>query len=272
MTEHEQRLVQDVILDLERLQKAKPWKSVGVLAKKCGIQESYMRQLLLEYTNETDSENLMIRYSHYPSKRNLDMIWAHKKHIQKLEELYDYTRIDEPDRRFQEELNDYPRLFLSHSHRNRERALYLREFLLSYGVNVWMSELDIVRGQDIFVAIEKGRKSCLGIVADVTEDSVQSVWVQKEFIASLHQDHNVCIVFDGNNGRLLESLHDASPNKIIPTLAITTMFPEYVQCLRDHVQNTDRIFAFPYVEGTLFGKPLHPLQGLKTLVKSWNGA
>ena len=266
MTINEEQLIQNVIDDLGRLDKDKPWKSVSTLAKKFKIQESYMRQLLLEYTERTDAANLKIRYSHYPSKRNLDMIWAHIKNIQRLEELYDYTRVDEADRRFPDDLRDYPCLFLSHSHRNQDRALYMRDFLLSHGINVWMSELDIVTGADIFVAINNGMENCVGIIADVTETSVQSVWVQKEFIVSLDQRNEVYIVIDGNNGRLIEALNSNSPESVLPSLQVTTVFPEYLTCLKQHAERTEFVFAFPYVEDKLFGIKLKPLRDLKDLL------
>ncbi|SMO81933.1 TIR domain-containing protein [Saccharicrinis carchari] len=258
----EENILKKVVNDLASLNPDKPWKSVGVLAKKFNVQESYLRQILLEYCSNVDKQNLKIRYSHYPSKRNLDMIWAHVNNIPDIEKLYDYTRLDEPDKNFPAYLENYPRLFLSHSHKNRDRALYMRDYLYCQGINIWMSELDIVPGDDIFMAVNQGRKNCTGFLADVTEESIQSVWVQKEFIASL-PDKQMYIVIDGNNGRLIEALNSDSPNDIMPSLQITTMFPEYIDYLKNHIYKTGLVFSFPYVKGALFNTEMKPLIALK---------
>ncbi|MGQ1785146.1 MULTISPECIES: toll/interleukin-1 receptor domain-containing protein [unclassified Saccharicrinis] len=262
MNPTENNIIQNIIDDLAQLGHAKPWKSVSTLAKKFRVQESYLRQILLEYCASAGKQDLKIRYSHYPSKRNLDMIWAHVKNVRELNELYDYSRIDESDKRFPTYLGNYPRLFLSHSHKNKDRALYMRDYLYCQRINIWMSELDIIRGNDIFVAVNQGRNNCSGVLADVTEESIQSVWVQKEFIASI-QDIRVYIVVDGNNGRLIEALNSDTPDNIMPSLNITSMFPEYFDYLKHHVSKTGLVFSFPYVQGELFKTEMKPLMDLK---------
>ncbi len=72
-------------------------------------------------------------------------------------------------------------LFISHSSRNLKEATSIAEELNRLGHEVWLDEWEIKVGDSIIHKINKGLEECNFIVLLLSEHSVSSKWVEKEW-------------------------------------------------------------------------------------------
>lgn len=83
-----------------------------------------------------------------------------------------------------------PLVFLSHSSRDKTVAQRIAVDLLMSGINVWFDEWHICVGQSITQRIEKGLDDADFVAVLLTEHSVSSGWVQKEWGSRIADEAN----------------------------------------------------------------------------------
>ena len=75
------------------------------------------------------------------------------------------------------------RIFISHSHRDKEAVSSISEKLASDGHDVWIDSLQLRPGDNISERIQKGLEQADAIVFVISRNSLYSEWVQREFSA-----------------------------------------------------------------------------------------
>ena len=78
-------------------------------------------------------------------------------------------------------MSDSPRVFVSHSHADKELATKLATVLRESGVDAWLDKWEIQPGDSLVQKIfEEGLKDCAAILVLLSPDSVTSSWVRHE--------------------------------------------------------------------------------------------
>jgi hypothetical protein len=80
-------------------------------------------------------------------------------------------------------------IFLSHSSRDRKFADRLAETLRRHGIPVWYSRTNIVGAQKWHDEIGAALKRCDWFVVALSPNSVRSIWVKRELLFALQQNH-----------------------------------------------------------------------------------
>src|SRR3954469_1969730 len=78
------------------------------------------------------------------------------------------------------------RIFLSHSSKDKDAVRHLAEDLNRAGLDVWLDEWEISVGKRITSEIQKGLESSRYLAIWLTQDAVQSRWVEEEWQAIYH--------------------------------------------------------------------------------------
>jgi len=84
-------------------------------------------------------------------------------------------------------LNPRHRLFISYSHRDKEFLNTLTSDLENVEISVWIDEKKIKVGDSITQRIEKGISGCDFFCLVISEHSVKSNWVGREYNAALNE-------------------------------------------------------------------------------------
>lgn len=79
-------------------------------------------------------------------------------------------------------------LFLSHSTRDKDAVLRLADELRQRNISVWLDEWEIEVGESIPEKIQNGLKDARYVGVWLTEHSVKSGWVAKEWHAKIYQE------------------------------------------------------------------------------------
>ena len=123
-----------------------------------------------------------IRYSYYPSKKTLDILWGHVEVIGEKQDLAELDREDEPEYEPCENIpRNAPWFFVSHNHRDFGVAFELRRLISEKRYGAWLFETEIPRGGMITPLAGKGIRECKFFLAYVTRRSIGS------FVDSLHE-------------------------------------------------------------------------------------
>ncbi len=80
------------------------------------------------------------------------------------------------------------RVFLSHSSRDKTLVARLAEDLTAEGIGVWLDAWEILAGDSIAQAIQKGLEASDLVVLVLSRASVQSGWVDKEWQARIGRE------------------------------------------------------------------------------------
>ncbi|MEA3345009.1 MAG: toll/interleukin-1 receptor domain-containing protein [Chloroflexota bacterium] len=80
-------------------------------------------------------------------------------------------------------------VFLSHSSDDRDFAGRLVQVLRAHGIPVWFSRTDIVGAQQWHDEIGAALKRCDWFLVVLSPNSVESIWVKRELLFALQQDH-----------------------------------------------------------------------------------
>jgi len=88
-----------------------------------------------------------------------------------------------------------PKVFVSYSHKDREVALWLANSLREYGIDVWVDEGEIHIGDSLVKKISEGIDKVDCLVAILSNNSVNSSWVQHELQTSMTKEINSMRVF-----------------------------------------------------------------------------
>ncbi len=81
-----------------------------------------------------------------------------------------------------------PRVFLSHSSRDKKLVARLAEDLTAEGIDVWLDAGEILAGDSIAQEIQKGLEASDFIVLVLSRASVRSGWVDKEWQARIGRE------------------------------------------------------------------------------------
>ena len=77
-------------------------------------------------------------------------------------------------------------VFLSHSNLDRQFATAVAEVLRRHGVPIWYSDVNLIGAQHWHDEIGAALKRCDWLVVLLSPSSVESIWVRREVMFSLH--------------------------------------------------------------------------------------
>lgn len=249
-----------------------PWKTARylsqVLANKRGfrIGPKTLEKALLEHAR---SKTRQVRYSFFPARKTLDLLWGHVRNINDFEALPDPFL--EPDEGFLTEVGEFkpcelsedaPWCFLSHNFRDLDAVRKLRRGLIDRGYGVWIAEAEIFEGDMITHKVQDGLERSHRFVLYMTRKSLGSRWVLKEAGVAINRwNLPPTIVADGNDPELVELFRpwlegewEAGPLATeIDRLLVdaneepaATMLPELlIGALRDVPRERRRVVVYP---------------------------
>ncbi len=205
-------ILQNISQVLRALTPEKPWMTAAGLSRKIktGIGGEYTpARIENTLTEHCQSPKRAIRYSYYPSKKTLDILWGHVEVIGEKQDLAELDREDEPEYEPCENIpENAPWFFVSHNHRDFGDALELRRLISEKRYGAWLFETEIPRGGMITPLAGKGIRECKFFLAYVTRRSIGSLWVQKEWEVARSQDCETYVVVDGMDKDLLRLFED----------------------------------------------------------------
>jgi len=166
-----------------------PWKTAKYLRRRLAedgtsITTAELEAALLEHAA---NEDRVLRYSFFPARKSLDLLWGHVGVVKDPSDL--------PDPHLETEFGEFdpcgvpegrPWCFLSHSFLDLPRVKPLYERLLDQGYGVWLAEAEVMKGTMIVKAVQEGLQICDHLVLVATPNSLASRWVLKEVIQSIH--------------------------------------------------------------------------------------
>ncbi len=190
--------------ELRGLAQPKPWMTAQGLARKLGgsFDAELIRTTLIDHAAQEDR---CIRYSYYPSRRTLDILWGHIEVVGEIGAQPDLFRddggADSAEVRSGEEGSSA--VFLSHNHRDAEKAFSLADRLDD--ISCWLFQTGIRDGELIAEAVQEAIRSGAIFVTYVTGNSLGSLWVQKEFVGRQHLGNvRAFVVIDGSDKGLVD--------------------------------------------------------------------
>ena len=208
---------QAVILVAEMLKdsEAYPWKTARYLSERlrkkkgCNIDPKTLEKVLLDNAQLPDRQ---VRYSFFPARKTLDLLWGHVRNVNDFEALPD-PHLD-LTRDFVKAVGEFepcklsddaPWCFLSHNFRDLEVVRKIREDLLSRGYGVWMAEAEIFHGDMITQKVQEGLERADRFVMYMSRRSLGSRWVLKEASVAINHWHlPPTVVLDGKDPALNE--------------------------------------------------------------------
>lgn len=179
----------------------KPWMTATGLSRRLKEEPAKIESILKEHTQKPGRK---IRYSYYPSKETLDILWGHVANVGEPRNLPALDRLDEPvEYSTPPEDKDAPRFFISHNYRDLEHIIELRGRLIAKCYDVWIFESEIPQGSQIPDSVREAIERCEFFISYISARSIGSLWVQKEVEAALGGVSEVCIFLDGEDRELL---------------------------------------------------------------------
>jgi len=182
------RLAVELVVGLLKRADRYPWKTARYLSRQLPddlrIGAGALENALLEHAR---SPERVVRYSFFPARKTLDLLWGHVDNVR------DFAKLPapflEPDPTFLTEAGEFESChlpddatwcFLSHNFRDIAAVRELRERLVARGYGVWIAEAEILRGAMITEAVQKGLERADRFLLYVTRRSLGSRWVLKE--------------------------------------------------------------------------------------------
>ena len=178
-----------------------PWKTAKYLRRRLveegiSITTEELEAALLEHAA---GEDRAVRYSFFPARKSLDLLWGH------VDVVNDPANL--PDPHLETEFGEFDRCavpegrpwcFLSHSFRDLPRVRPLYGRLLERGYGVWLAEAEVMTGMMIVKAVQEGLDLCDRLVLFATPNSLASRWVLKESIQAIDRwSLPVTVIVDG---------------------------------------------------------------------------
>lgn len=189
--------------DLLRDRARFPWKTAAWLARQLRQQGVPVSSHELEgaLLREAAQDGRQVRYSIYPGRRALDLIWGHIDHVGETGNLPAPTLQADPALAAQ--LGEItpcaiaegaPWCFLSHNFHDARTALAIREALIGRGYGVWLAESEILQGEMITTSVQEGLERSDLFVVLMSADALASRWVLKESGVAIRRLANPPIV------------------------------------------------------------------------------
>lgn len=217
VTDNLRLMVQSELLDVRH--SSKPWKTARLIAGNISQStEAVSKVLEHAWRHETPQ---WTRPSYYPSKRTLELLWAHTDHVGRAPRKTDIAKIpDDSSSGIGVDAAASPRhettpLFLSHSHADEELAFHLRRLLASKGYDLWLAEAEVAGGEIIADAIRQSILSAEAVLVLVSAHSIGSRWVGKEIdlARSIPELGAVILIADTSDSRFVGCLENGAPSE-----------------------------------------------------------
>ena len=173
-----------------------PWKTATWLARELGKQDVRIpaHELEAALLRAAERDGRKVRYSIYPGRRTLDLIWGHVDHVGEVGNLPRPTLEADPGLAAQlgeitpcSVADGAPWCFLSHNFRDVRAALAIRAELIARGYGVWLAETEILHGEMITFSVQEGLKRSDRFVVLMTANALASRWVLKESGVAIRQ-------------------------------------------------------------------------------------
>lgn len=180
-----------------------PWKTARYLSKKLSaeglrISAEDLEKALLAHAKELGRK---VRYSFFPARKSLDLLWGH------IDVVHDASRL--PDPHLESEFGDFEPCdmpedrvwcFLSHSFRDLPQVKEIYDDLRERGYGVWLAEAEVLTGMMIVKAVQQGLELCDRFVLYASRNSLGSRWVLKEGLQAIERwDMQVTVIVDGRD-------------------------------------------------------------------------
>ncbi len=203
------RVLRDIAELLRSRTPHKPWMTATGLARElCAstgrtLSPTAIERILVAHARTAPRA---VRYSHYPSKATLDILWGHVDIVGERENLAELDRIDDPYCAPCPNIAPHaPWFFISHNHRDLAQVLELRRLITDRHCGTWLFEAEIPTGGQIAPLVAVAIGECEYFLSYVTRRSLGSLWVQKEIeVARQRGDCKTVVVVDGRDPELLE--------------------------------------------------------------------
>ena len=151
-----------------------------------------------------------IRYSYYPSRKTLDVLWGHTDVVGHQQFLPDLERMDTPEDAEPVNLpENAPFVFLSHNCRDAHQAMALRRILANENIGVWVFEHEIRPGDRIIDRVRTAIQKCDAFAMYLSRHSLGSLWVDKELDRAGIR-HQPLVIIDGTDMEFLRMLQSYS--------------------------------------------------------------
>ena len=109
-------------------------------------------------------------------------------------------------------INEKPKIFLCHSSKDKTFVKRLAFSLKENGIDVWLDEWELKAGDSLIAKIQEAILDCSYLAAVISNNSINSSWVQKEL-----------------NAALFEELDNNNQVKIIPVLFENCRLPVFLR-------------------------------------------
>ena len=213
-----------------------PWKTARYLSRKLSdeglrISAEDLEKALLAHAKELGRK---VRYSFFPARKSLDLLWGH------IDVVHDPSQLPDPclESKFGDfEPCDLPDdrvwCFLSHSFRDLPQVKPIYDDLRERGYGVWLAEAEVLTGMMIVKAVQQGLELCDRFVLYASRNSLGSRWVLKEGLQAIERwDMQVTVIVDGRDDDMgslfedwLEDLWDDSLEERVSRL-VTDVPPD----------------------------------------------
>jgi len=202
------KLVSEILAESERY----PWKTAKYLSmmlrkKGCYIEPKTLEKALIDHSR---LPNRKVRYSFFPARKTLDLLWGHVRVVNDFDHL--------PDPALEQHVGEFepchvPKnatwCFLSHNFLDLQVVLKIRDELLARAYGVWLAEAEILLGEMITHSVQKGLDLSDRFIVYITRNSLGSRWVLKESLVAIKHWHiPPTVIVDGNDPQLMALFQD----------------------------------------------------------------
>lgn len=205
----------ELVAEILREAESYPWKTARYLTQRLATSRDFhmgtraLEDALLDHAR---SPERVVRYSFFPARKTLDLLWGHVRNIRDFGTLPDPFLELRPE--FLAEVGEFEPCdlsddaiwcFLSHNFRDLDQVRELRTELIARGYGVWIAEAEILEGAMITQAVQEGLERADRFVLYVTRRSLGSRWVLKEASVAVNRwKLPPTVVIDGGDGELVE--------------------------------------------------------------------
>lgn len=180
-----------------------PWKTARYLSRKLAdeglrISEGDLEAALLDHAKKPDR---MLRYSYFPARKTLDLLWGH------IDVVNDTNRLPAPH--LENEFGNFEPCdlpadriwcFLSHSFHDLPQVKQIYDGLRRLGYGIWLAEAEVLTGMMIVKAVQQGLEICDRFVLYASRNSIGSRWVLKEGLQAVERwKMQVTVIVDGHD-------------------------------------------------------------------------
>lgn len=204
----------EFVAEFLRTRERLPWKTSAYLCRVLRDKLDYqikpkaLERLLLERMRDGK-----VRYSQYPGRQSLDLIWGHMDQVGALNELWELDLNNE----LQSEIGniaertvpkDAEWVFLSHSFADFHAVCKLRNDLFDIGFGVWIAETEILHGERIVERVQAGLERAQRFALYASRRSLCSRWVLKEGgVAARRWQRPATVIVDRSDNELVTFFH-----------------------------------------------------------------